>query len=65
LTRGQGWHVKDYIPLSGARFGEIRAKPLAKIEELTLYMIREHDRVTALEKQNRELLDEIRTQPGR
>ena len=37
---------------------------LAKVEELTLHMIQEHDRNDRLEKQNRELHDEIRQLRG-
>lgn len=43
----------------GVSMGEMQTKLLAKIEELTLHMIREHDRNDRLEQQNQELRDRI------
>lgn len=48
------------VKAHGVSVGEMQAKLLAKIEELTLHMIREHERNDWLEKQNQELRDEIR-----
>lgn len=48
------------IKEQGVSVGEMQAKLLAKIEELTLHMIQEHERGDQLEKQNRELRNEIR-----
>lgn len=39
----------------GVSLGEMQSKLLAKIEELTLHMIREDERNTLLERQNRDL----------
>jgi hypothetical protein len=39
----------------GVSLGEMQAKLLANIEELTLHMIHEHERNDMLERQNREL----------
>src|SRR5262249_13848382 len=39
----------------GVSVGEMQAKLLAKIEELTLHMIQEHERNDRLEQRNREL----------
>jgi hypothetical protein len=43
---------------------DMQVKLLAKIEELTLHMIREHERLNVLEKENRELR-ELLKQSGR
>ena len=43
----------------GVGVGEMQMKLLAKIEELTLHMIRAEERNTSLEQQNRELQDRI------
>ncbi len=43
----------------GVSVGEMQAKLLAKIEELTLYIIRQEDRNGRLEQQNRELQERI------
>ncbi len=44
----------------GVSVGEMQAKLLAKIEELTLHMIREHERNNTLEQQNKKLQEENR-----
>ncbi|HWQ55155.1 MAG TPA: hypothetical protein VN442_15820 [Bryobacteraceae bacterium] len=44
----------------GISVGDMQAKLLAKIEELTLHMIQEHDRNNQVEAQNRELRQQIR-----
>ncbi len=43
----------------GVSLGDMQAKLLAKVEELTLHMIREHERNNRLEAQNRELRQQI------
>jgi hypothetical protein len=43
----------------GVSLGEMQSKLLAKVEELTLHMIEEHDRNDRLERQNRELQERI------
>jgi hypothetical protein len=43
----------------GVRVGEMQVKLLAKIEELTLHMIRADDRNNRLDRQNQELRDRI------
>jgi hypothetical protein len=43
----------------GVSVGEIQAKLLAKIEELTLHMIQADERNDRLERQNQELRDRI------
>lgn len=43
----------------GISLGEIQAKLLAKIEELTLHMIRAEERSTLLQERNDELLDRV------
>jgi hypothetical protein len=43
----------------GVGLGEMQAKLLAKIEELTLHMIQEHERNDGLERRNRELQERI------
>ena len=48
------------IRQKGASVGEMQAKLLAKIEELTLYMIQEQERNNILEQENWELRAEIR-----
>jgi len=53
------------VKAQGASVGEMQAKLLAKIEELTLHMIQADERNTRLEKQNRELQDENREIRGR
>jgi len=45
----------------GVSLGEMQAKLLAKIEELTLHMIAEHERNDQLERENRKLKDDIET----
>ena len=44
------------VEAKGVKLGEMQSKLLAKVEELTLHMIEEHDR---LERQNRELQERI------
>jgi predicted nuclease with TOPRIM domain len=39
----------------GVSLGDMQSKLLAKVEELTLHMIQEHERNNHLEEQNREL----------
>lgn len=57
----QGHHHLSEIPSEkevqekGARLGEMQAKLLAKVEELTLYVIQEHERNDRLALQNQEL----------
>ena len=43
----------------GVSLGEMQTKLLAKIEEITLHMIQEHERNDRLEQQNRELQERI------
>jgi hypothetical protein len=43
----------------GVNVGEMQAKLLAKIEELTLHMIQADERIQALERQNHELQDRV------
>jgi hypothetical protein len=43
----------------GASMGEMQAKLLAKIEELTLHMIQADERSNRLEQENRDLREEI------
>jgi hypothetical protein len=43
----------------GVSLGEMQTKLLAKVEELTLHMIQEHERNDRLEQQNRELQERI------
>jgi peptidoglycan hydrolase CwlO-like protein len=49
----------DEVKQKGMGVGEMEAKLLAKIEELTLHMIQEHERNDRLEQQNQELRSEI------
>ncbi|HTS65992.1 MAG TPA: hypothetical protein VMH28_28415 [Candidatus Acidoferrales bacterium] len=44
----------------GVAVGDMQARMLAKIEELTLHMIQEHERSDRLERQNQELREQIR-----
>jgi len=46
------------VEQKGISLGETQAKLLAKIEELTLHMITEHERNDRMERENRELKDE-------
>jgi predicted nuclease with TOPRIM domain len=43
----------------GVSLGDMQAKLLAKVEELTLHMIQADERNTRLEQQNRELRDRV------
>ena len=43
----------------GVNVGEMQAKLLAKVEELTLHMIQAEERNNRLEQQNRELCDRL------
>jgi small-conductance mechanosensitive channel len=45
----------------GSSVGELQAKLLAKVEELTLYMIEEHEANKRLAEQNKELQEQNRT----
>ncbi len=47
------------VKAKGVSLGEMQSKLLAKVEELTLHMIEEHDRNTRLEQQNRDLQQRI------
>ena len=46
------------VKKSGLSVGEMQAKLIAKIEELTLYMIQEHEPNGRLLEQNRELREQ-------
>jgi hypothetical protein len=48
------------VQQKGVSLGDMQTKLLAKVEELTLHMIQEHDRNDRLEAQNRELLRQNR-----
>jgi hypothetical protein len=50
----------DEVKEKGMGVGEMEAKLLAKIEELTLHMIHEHKRNDRLEEENRQLRDAVR-----
>jgi hypothetical protein len=43
----------------GVSLGEMQSKLLAKIEELTLHVIQEHERNDRLEQQNREIMEKV------
>ena len=47
------------VAKKGVSVGDMQAKLLAKIEELTLHMIQAEERNTRLERQNRELQDRV------
>ena len=47
------------VEAKGVSLGDMQSKLLAKVEELTLHMIQEHDRNDRLERQNRELQERI------
>ena len=47
------------VQATGINLGEMQAKLLAKIEELTLHMIKAEERNNRLQEQNRELLKRI------
>ena len=47
------------IQEKGVSVGEMQAKLLAKLEELTLHVIQEHERNDRLEQQNREILAKV------
>ncbi len=49
----------DEVKQMGMGVGEMEAKLLAKIEELTMHMIKAEERADRLEKQNKELQSEI------
>jgi len=54
------------VEAKGVNLGDMQSKLLAKVEELTLHMIEEHDRNDRLERQNRELQERIaRLETGR
>lgn len=44
---------------SGVSLGEMQAKLLQKVEELTLYMIEQNKRIEKLEKENEELKNRV------
>ena len=47
------------VAKKGVGLGDMQAKLLAKIEELTLHMIQAEERNTRLERQNRELQERV------
>jgi hypothetical protein len=47
------------VAAKGVDLGDMQSKLLAKVEELTLHMIEEHDRNDRLERQNRDLRERI------
>ncbi len=49
----------EEVEAQGVNLGDMQSKLLAKVEELTLHMIEEHDRNDRLERQNRELQERI------
>jgi hypothetical protein len=49
----------DEVEKNGVGLGEMQAKLLAKVEELTLHMIRADERSNALERQNLELQEKV------
>ena len=44
---------------NGVSLGEMQSRLLAKIEELTLHLIQEHERNDRLEQQNREIMEKV------
>ena len=47
------------VKAAGVSVGDMQSKLLAKVEELTLHMINEHQRNDRLEEENRKLKNEI------
>jgi len=47
------------VEAKGISLGDMQSKLLAKVEELTLHMIEEHDRNDRLERQNRDLQERL------
>ena len=50
---------------NGVSLGEMQSKLLAKIEELTLHVIREHERNDRLERENEKMQERLALLEGR
>ena len=66
----QNHHLPDIpsdaeVRENGVSLGEMQSKLLAKIEELTLHVIQEHDRNDRLERQNAKMLERLARLEGR
>lgn len=60
----QNHHLPDIpseaeVKEKGVGIGEMQSKLLAKIEELTLHLIQEHERNDRLERQNRDIQEKL------